>query len=94
MKQKDGCDFTGIISGTKGYICLNFVFSQEWDGLLKVLQTSNEYDFSNEHSKSIMNNVCMLPDEVTDQNVIYLRVIGKKGNKKMVTNTIILRQEG
>lgn len=93
IKENSKCSFDGIVSGTKGYICLQFHFSDEWKDMVKVLQASNEYNFEAEHCKSIKNDCCMLPDEVTDQNVIYLRVIGKRDNRRMITKTIYLRQE-
>lgn len=83
-----------IVKGTKGYLKCGILFSEEWDGINKVLVCSNTFDFSSETATPIVNNSCMIPDSVTDRNRIFIKIVGKMNRLQIVTNTCVLEQEG
>ena len=83
-----------VVRGTKGYLKCGILFSDEWDGVNKVLVCSNTFDFSSETAVPIVGNSCMIPDSVTDRNRIFMKIIGKSETVKITTNICVLEQEG
>lgn len=95
LSEKPDVDYSNIIKGTKNYLYVQFQFDKVWDGMNKVLETSNEHDFRNSRAVAIKNNTAMIPNEVTDQKEIYIRVHGQnKLNQQICTNTIVIKQKG
>lgn len=85
-------NFAHIIAGSKGYLQCSFDFSKDWDGCTKV---ASFYDLDDhEYAVPIINGVCDVPDEVTDDTLIRIQVFGKRGDDFMIhTNVISFRQE-
>lgn len=83
-----------IVKGTKGYLKCGVLFSDDWNGMNKVLVCSNTFDFSSETAVPIVGNSCMIPDSVTDRKRIFMKIIGKSETVKITTNTCVLEQEG
>lgn len=82
-----------IVKGTKGYLKCGILFSDEWNGLNKVLVCSNTFEFKQEKAAPIIGNTCNIPDEVTDKRRIFIKVIGKDNQKIIVTKVGVLEQE-
>ena len=90
-KDRD-CDFSGIFSGTKGYLRCRFSFSREWEGLSKaaIFKCGNSVRYA-----PIVNNECMIPNELTDFLRIKIAVAGKSPELTLTTNSAtIIQQEG
>lgn len=95
LQQKQNGDYDNIVKGTKNYLYVQFHFDKVWDGMNKVLETSNEHDFRNSRAVAIRNNTAMIPNEVTDQKEIYFRVFGNNALNQMIcTNTMLIKQKG
>lgn len=85
-------DYKGIVRNTKNYLYVYFKFDETWAGMNKVLEASNEHDFSNSHAVAIVNETAMIPNEVTDSKDIYIRVHGMNKGVSIVTNKVHIEQ--
>lgn len=96
MKNKN-CDFSGLVSGTEGYLYAKFNFSNDWDGCKKIvsfwtvdvesLQT-NEYAVYLDDDDS-----CAIVPEVLLLERFYISIIGTKPGYKITTNKLRIEQE-
>lgn len=85
--KKDG-DFSNIVSGSKGYLACEFSLSdRDWSDALKIALFDNKIPI-----KMGRDNVCYVPDEVTDGRSFKLRLVGKKGLSIITTNNVLVEQ--
>ena len=89
VKRSPGCDFNNITRGTKRYVKLQFSVSKDWDGCVVAATFWNDVS-----AVQVKNGACAIPDEVTDNRRIKVSLTGKRGDYKIVTNKIVIRQEG
>lgn len=85
-------DYKGIVRGTKNYLYVYFKFDESWNKTNKVLEASNEHDFTNSCAVAIHNETAMIPNDVTDGKQIYIRVHGMRDGTTIVTNKIMIEQ--
>ena len=94
-------DFKGIVSKSKGYLRCMFNFDDEWTGTKRaaIFSTTRSklpmYPTSN-YASAVMridNVSCKVPDVVTDGNVFYVKIFGKKTGLELETNWIMIEQE-
>lgn len=83
-----------IVRGSKGYLKCRCVFSDEWKELKKILVFSSEYGFKQEYAEPVIDDLCRIPDEVTDGRRIYIKAVGRNGNVAITTRVCALNQEG
>lgn len=92
IKKSPNCDFSQIAMGTSGYLLAEFLFSDEWNGLFKVAEfrkrNSDKY-----YPEKIVSNKCKVPKEVTDSIQWTVKIIGKRGDITLTTNTCAVMQE-
>ncbi len=82
--QKDpDCNFTGLISGTKGYYTCMFSFTKEWREMAKAASFRNGAIIK---YVPIRNGRCQIPDELMHSSRIKISVIGKDGDIVIMTN--------
>lgn len=86
-------DFSGIVAGSKGYLCVTIDFGVDWKSMAKVAEfrVGNNKDI---YPVLIRNGACEVPNEVTDGRAFYVRIVGKHGDQRVRTNEVIVRQEG
>lgn len=92
IEKNPGCNFEGLVRGTEGYLKAEFSFSSEWHDYVKIVGFSDgvrEYAVILEDGKS-----CMIPKEITVRPAFGVKVTGKKSNGIMITNSIIINQNG
>ena len=90
--QKPGCDFSGLVRGSKGYLTANFEFDSDWDQCIKI---ASFFDAKgNEVAMALNGNECEIPAEALKDHVFYVSVIGKKNGYKITTNKCPVRQGG
>lgn len=87
------CDFSNLVIGTSGYVRASFKFSDEWDGFRKVVEFSSG---RKEYSPQILgdNESCIIPGEVLKRPIFNIRVLGKRQDIILRTNTVQVRQRG
>ena len=91
LLQRDlNCDFSGIASGSRGYLKARFRFSSEWRGC-KVLAvfSCRGRDFY----VQLKNAICDIPDEALIGSVVGVKVIGQRGSTVIPTNKVCFEQD-
>lgn len=89
------CDFSGLVKGSAGYLKADFSFSSEWDGFVKVISFETirgEKEFTPQILKD--GRRCYIPSEALEERRFRIRVLGKKDNSKLITNTLTITQGG
>lgn len=83
------CDFTGIASGSRGYLYARFRFSDDWKGCKKVVVFSCR---GKESPTPLTDNPCLIPVEALVGNTIGVRVVGQRGDYRITTNKVSFQQ--
>lgn len=83
------CDFSGLVSGTKGYYRAKFSFDHSWRDYKKiaVFRTTKEKKYI-----PIVQGECQVPDEITSSLLYYVSIIGVEGDKTIPTTEVAVRQ--
>lgn len=90
--SKDG-DFSNIVKGTKGYLKCRFLFKgNDWNGYKAAVAF---VDKDKEYAAAIgSDGSCQIPDEVTGLSCFKVKMVGVRGDRKIITNTLLVEQEG
>lgn len=92
LTKNPNCDFTGLVSGTKGYIKCKFNFAgSEWNSYRKVAEflsgtMTGFYELDDQ-------NEVKLPDKIADRVYFNVQVYGVNGNELIKTNKVLVKQE-
>ena len=89
-------NFSNLISGTSNYLRCVFKFDSDWNGFNKVAVFSVEGEKEiRDFPVLIENSKCMIPSEATNnKNGFTLKVYGQKNDQRIVTNDVLIEQEG
>ena len=91
ISKNPNCDFAGLVAGTRNYLQAQFSFSPDWDGCVLV---ASFWRGNTEYAVPIKDNMCLIPSEVLTGRTYGISVIGQRGNYRITTNKIFIRQEG
>lgn len=94
LRQDPNCDFSNLIPGTNGYLVAEFSFSKTWEGVSKVAAFYSP--LGREYPPRLLadGRTCVIPFEALEKRVFTIQVIGKKGESKLTTNKLAVRQDG
>lgn len=90
LSKDSSCDFTNIISGTRGYLEAEFVFNESWNMFGKVAVFGA---LLQEYPVIIKNGKCEIPPEVLDGEKFSVYVVGSKNGKRITTNSVTISQK-
>ena len=90
IRQDPACDFSGLIPGTKGYLCAEFQFSSEWKGCKKA---ASFFSFGNEGAVPIVNGKCDIPEKVLTRNKFSVKVVGERDDYRITTGKVEVLQD-
>lgn len=90
ITKDPGCDFTGLVAGTRNYLKAYFTFSREWDDCALV---ASFWRGNKEHAVHIVNGACEIPPEVLTGRTFKVSVTGQKGDYRITTNRALVCQE-
>lgn len=93
IKRDPDCDFSKIVPGSKGYLRAKFTFDGAWVGCEKIA-VFKKRNTTEQHPVQIVNNSCMIPDEVLVRRNFKMEVIGIKPGYRLVTNGLEVKQDG
>lgn len=80
-------DFSGIVSGTKGYLKCHANFADnDWKRALKVAV------FDETYLVPMYDDSCMVPYEVSDKRSFKMSIVGKNGDMVIKTNQVLIEQ--
>lgn len=93
LNKKIGCDFSGLVAGSVGYLQAKFYFSEdEWVGCTSKI--ARFWLDGVEHAEELdSNNSCVIPSEVLTGSKFEVSVLGAAPGYKIKTNKIAVRQE-
>ena len=94
LMKRPNCDFSGIVSGSVGYLRVKFYFSpEEWNKC--TLKVARFWLGDEEHSVKLdETNSCDIPPEVLTGEVFEVSVLGASTDTyRIETNTIKVKQE-
>ena len=84
IRKDPGCDFSGLVSGTQGYLQAYFQYSEEWNGCAVA---------DGEEAVPVVNGVCDVPPAITRKKMWRVRVIGMKDGYKITSNRAEVQQK-
>lgn len=90
ISKNQDCDFTGLVAGTRNYLQAHFSFSPDWDGCNIIARF---WRGSTEYAVPIEDNICIIPSEVLARKSYGISVIGQRGDYRITSNRIYIRQE-
>lgn len=83
------CDFTGIASGSRGYLYARFRFSGEWVGYKRIALFSCR---GRTVPVPLTDSICKIPAEALVGSTVKVAVIGKRGDSVITTNDTCFQQ--
>lgn len=83
------CDFSGIASGSRGYLKARFRFSADWRGCKAAVIF---YCRGKEIPVPLKTSIIDIPDDALIGSSVGVKVVGKQGNMVIPTNTIYFEQ--
>lgn len=91
IKKKQSCDFSGLVSNTKGYLKAKFTVSSHWKdcGVVAIFQSLK----SGERAVKVVQGVCMIPYEVLTGSEWSVRLVGARTGYRITTNKCVVTQE-
>ena len=90
ISKDQNCDFTKLVAGTRNYLRAHFTFSPEWHECVRV---ASFWRGGKEHAVIIQNNTCDIPSEVLIGPTFRVSVTGQRGDYRITTNKVLVRQE-
>lgn len=83
------CDFSGIATGSRGYLYARFRFSADWNGCKKAAVF---YCRGKEFPAPLLNGLCEIPAEALIGNTVGVKVVGQRGEYRITTNKTSFNQ--
>ena len=90
ISKDPNCDFTKIVAGTRNYLRAHFTFSPEWQDCIKV---ASFWRGGKEHAVMLKNDECEIDPEALTGITFGVTVTGQKGDYRITTNRVLVRQE-
>ena len=87
-----GCDFTGLVRGTEGYLRAAFSTDGAWSGCKRAAAFFTVT--GKEHARPVIDGECEIPPQVLTGQVFGVRLVGMRADYKITTNIIYIEQEG
>lgn len=84
------CDFSGIVSNSRGYLRAKFRFCSEWTGCKKVAVFTGT---GAPVPVPLIDNACDIPAEALTGSAVQVFVVGQREGKRIPTNTIEFKQK-
>lgn len=94
IRQDPECNFRGLFPGKNPSIRAEFLFSSEWENKVKVAAFWSMLDAEYEPQKIEDDMSCIIPAEALARATFKIQVLGKKGNVRLTTNKLAIRQTG
>lgn len=94
IKPDPSCDFTGLVPDTEEYLQAEFSFSPEWNDYVKVAEFTSR--LGREYPPQILEDgkTCIVPAAALKKRYFNIKILGKKDEKKMITNKVTVDQNG
>ena len=94
IEKDPNCDFSNLVPGTDEYLRADFSFSPEWDGYAKQAVFWSMMGRLYPKPSMAGGASCMIPAAALKKMAFKVQVIGKKGDSKLTTDKLVIRQDG
>lgn len=85
------CDFSGLVSNSRGYLQARFRFSADWAGCKKAAIFTG---IGEGCPVPLVNNACVIPADALTGNTVQVCVVGLRSDGyRIPTNTIEFKQK-
>lgn len=88
------CDFSNLVPGSKDCVGVEVSFSSDWNGYTKAVEFTSALGKQFPPRILVGGRSCMVPAEALARRVFKVRIVGKKGDGKMMTNKVEVKQNG
>ena len=94
IKQDPACNFDGLYPGSEGYLRAEFTFDKAWENTVKVAGFFS--NMGKEYEPRLLKDgkTCIIPVDALKKRVFKIQVMGKQGERKIVTNKVEINQKG
>ena len=90
IEKMQGCDFGGLVAGTKGYLRARFMFDAAWK---RCKIAASFFDASgHEEAMPVAEGACEIPESVLKRDVFYVSLTGMRNRYTITTNRLAIRQ--
>ena len=90
IRKDPSCDFSGLVSGTKGYLKARFVLSKEWNDCAVAAVFLNS---ESEEAVPVLNGQCDIPEKITKKKMWWVRVVGMRDGYRITSNKVEVQQK-
>lgn len=90
VRKDPECDFSGLVSGSEGYLQARFLYSKEWDGCAVAAVFSS---VDGAEAVPVVNGECAVPKKILKKKRWWVYVVGVKDNYRIATNKVEVMQE-
>lgn len=90
ITRSAGCDFDGIVAGSRGYLFARFHFSADWDGCKKVAVFKCG---GKEYPAPLVAGACEIPPEALTGPLVQVYVLGRRGGLEIPTGEVAFAQD-
>jgi hypothetical protein len=94
IKQDPDCDFSGLVPGSKGYLRAEFAFSSEWADCAKIASFYSTMGRELPYRILEDGKSCLIPEEALKKRSFKIQLLGKYGDKLLITNKVVVNQNG
>lgn len=94
IKCDPSCDFSGLFPGKNPHIRAEFTFTPEWNNKAKVVAFWSMLDAEYDPQEIDDALSCIIPSEALSKASFKIQVLGKRGNSRLSTNKLTVRQTG
>lgn len=88
------CDFSGLFNKRNDNVQAEFIFSKDWNGMVKVVAFWSILGVEYEPQLLTDGDICRIPSEAFERSAFKIQLIGKKRNEKIFTNKLTILQTG
>lgn len=93
LTKNPSCDFENLVPGTEGYLQARFSFSPAWNGFVKAAAF---WRGNRECEPQLLKDgyTCMISTDALEGKSFGVSVVGKQGEKVLITNRVKVNQNG
>lgn len=89
IERDPACDFSGIVSNSRGYLYARFRFSPDWAGCKRAAVFSA---CGKDYPAPLVKNMCEIPAEALVSNTVSVSVVGLREGFRIPTNAVAFVQ--
>lgn len=90
IRKDPGCDFSGLVSGSEGYLQARFLCSEEWNGCAVAAVFSS---VDGAEAVPVVDGMCSVPDKILKKKRWWVYTVGSKSNYRITTNKVEVTQD-